>query len=49
VTEDFVSFRIGTKEEAERYGWISMANARTMYKSENDFVEALLGITIFTK
>lgn len=48
MTEDFVSFRIGNKVEAERHGWISMAEARKMYKTDTDFIEALMGITTFT-
>lgn len=47
VTEDFVSFRIGTKEEAEKFGWISMPKARKQFKSEEDFIAAVAKITLF--
>ena len=49
VTKDFVSFRIGTKEEARRHGWISMKEARKDYKNEEDFLEALLAVTTYTE
>jgi hypothetical protein len=47
VTEDFDCFRIGTQEEAAKFNWISMVQARKMYKREEDFVEAIAKITIF--
>ena len=47
VTEDFDSFRIGTREEAQRYGWVSMEAARKMYKREEDFLAAISKIALF--
>jgi len=49
VTDDFNAFRIGTKEEALRYGWVSMAEGRKMFKSEEDFIKQLASITIATE
>lgn len=47
VTEDFDSFRIGTREEAQRYGWVSMEAGRKMYKREEDFLAAICKIALF--
>lgn len=49
MTDNYESFKIGTKEDAQAHNWISLTEARKMYKSDQDFLVALSGITLFTK
>lgn len=49
VTKDFRSFRIGTAEEAAKYSWLSMKKARDEFKSEDEFLKQLSGVTLFTE
>lgn len=49
VTADFRSFRIASPEEAVKKGWLSMAQARGMFKEEGDFIKAIAGIALLTE
>jgi hypothetical protein len=49
VTADFRSFRIAAPEEAASKGWLSMPQARALFKEEEDFVKAIAAIALLTE
>ena len=40
---------MGTKAEAEKEGWISMAEEKKKWESEEEFVKMVAGITMLNK
>lgn len=49
LTKDWKEMRIGTKEEAEKEGWLSIVEEKNKFGNDEKFAEKVASLTMLTK